>query len=131
MGKIKIRCFKCHSKLDVTDIKAFSKINCPACKCELIVPKPFGNLLLEENIGEGDLATVYRSIDLTLDREIAIKALKKEFSKKSDTREAFIKKARAASAINHPNVIPIYSCGEMWICPTSSCSSCRKAACRA
>ncbi len=109
---LKIICYNCSQKLDVSEVAPFTKIQCPVCEVPIIVPKPFGNLLLEENLGEGTLTQVYRAMDITLDREIAVKVLKKEFVD-ADLSQAFINEARSSSAINHPSIIPIYSCGEM------------------
>ncbi len=110
---MKISCYHCGQKLDVSDLPAFTEIGCPVCETRLIIPKPYGNLLLEEDIGEGPMAHVYRAMDITLDREIAVKVLGEDHSGNSEIAGKFINEARSASAINHPNVIPIYSCGEM------------------
>lgn len=111
-GILKISCHGCGQKLDVSDLEPFLKIFCPACNTELIVPRAFGNLLLEEKIGSGKVASVYRAIDLTLDREIAVKVLHQKFAQDEELHALFINEARIASAINHPNIIPIYSCSE-------------------
>jgi DNA-directed RNA polymerase subunit RPC12/RpoP len=110
---LKISCYHCGQKLDVGELEPFSRIACPVCNTRIIVPKPFGNLLLEENLGAGLMADVFRAMDITLDRDIAVKVLRPEFSRDSDVSRQFISEARSASAINHPNIIPIYSCGEM------------------
>ncbi len=110
---MKIQCYGCGQKLDVSELAPFSVIPCPVCSTSLIVPKTFGELLLEEKLGEGTMATVYRAMDLTLDREIAVKVLLDEHAGTPHTSEGFINEARIASAINHPHVIPIYSCGEI------------------
>ncbi len=109
---LKICCYKCGQKLDLSELAPFEKINCPVCQVTIIVPKPFGSMLLEENLGEGTMATVYRAMDITLDREVAVKVLNTEWFN-SEIGRSFINEARSASAVNHPNVIPIYSCGEM------------------
>ena len=108
---LKISCFGCSQKLDLSEMKPFSRIKCPVCSVEIIVPKPFGNILLEEDLGSGTLAHVYRSMDVTLDREVALKVVNDDIDK--EMSDKFISEARKASNLNHPNVIPIYSCGEM------------------
>ncbi len=110
---MKISCYNCGQKLDVSDLEPFSRINCPICATRLIIPKPFGDLLLEEDMGAGPMTHVYRAMDITLDREIAVKVLIEKLRGDSDLAARFVAEARSASAINHPNVIPIYSCGEM------------------
>ena len=110
---MKIVCYSCEQKLDVSELAAFTKVECPVCESKLIVPKPFGNLLLEEDLGNGGITHVYRAMDMTLDREVALKVLREELAEDHELAQRFVNEARAASAINHPNVIPIYSCGEM------------------
>ncbi len=109
---LKIFCHKCTQKLDMTYLEPFSKIDCPVCGIELIVPRWFDNYLLEEKVGIGGMATVYRALDLALDREVAIKVLSTEVAHEKNTSSMFLQEARIAATINHPAVIPIYTCGE-------------------
>jgi len=109
---LKIVCPSCGQKLDVTRLEPFTKLDCPACGGEVIVPRPFGDLLLEEPIGSGGTASVYRALDLTLDREVAVKMLKEDIAACPGRVKMFLKEARSAASVNHPNVVPIYSCGE-------------------
>ncbi|MBT3379433.1 MAG: serine/threonine protein kinase [Lentisphaerae bacterium] len=109
---LKIVCPSCGQKLDVTRLEPFTKLDCPACAGEVIVPRPFGDLLLEEPIGSGGTASVYRALDLTLDREVAVKMLDEQIASRPGRVKMFLKEARSAASVNHPNVVPIYSCGE-------------------
>ncbi len=108
---LKISCHKCLQKLDVTFLEAFSRFNCPSCEVELIVPRWFDNYLLEEPGGIGGMATVYRALDLALDREVAIKVLNPDVASQAERSELFLHEARTAATINHYAVIPIYTCG--------------------
>ena len=108
---LKISCHKCLQKLDVTFLESFSRFSCPSCNVELIVPKWFDNYLLEEPGGIGGMATVYRALDLALDREVAIKVLNPDVASNTDRAELFLHEARTAATINHYAVIPIYTCG--------------------
>ena len=110
--RIKIACPGCGQKLDVTDMEPFSHVNCPACNFELIVPKWFSNYLLEAPEGKGGMATVYRALDIALDREVAIKVFDPELASKGVSPDLFLHEARIAATVNHPAVVPIYSCGE-------------------
>ena len=109
--KLKILCYHCGQKLDLTDMEPFSEVECPSCAVKIIVPKWFEIYLLEEPGGEGGMATVYRALDLTLDREVAIKILNPSFSSQADRSELFLHEARTAATINHYAVIPVYTCG--------------------
>lgn len=110
--KIKIACPGCGQKLDVTELPPFSSVNCPACSFELIVPKWFNNYLLEAPEGTGGMAVVYRALDIALDREVAIKIFDPNLAERGVSPGLFLHEARIAATINHPAVVPIYSCGE-------------------
>ena len=66
---------------------------------------------LEERQGSGGMATVYRAHDLNLDRTVAIKILKKDFSHDMAFRERFHQEAKAAARLSHPNIVTVYDFG--------------------
>ena len=111
--RIKIACPGCGQKLDMTGLTPFSRIYCPACKSALTVPKWFGNYLLESPEGTGGMATVYRALDIALDRDVAIKVFDPALAGKGVSPDLFLHEARIAATVNHPAVVPIYSCGEL------------------
>jgi len=63
------------------------------------------------SIGAGGMGEVYRARDPKLDREIALKVLSVELASSSEHLRRFEQEARAASALNHPNIISIYDVG--------------------
>ncbi|MHB9137797.1 MAG: protein kinase domain-containing protein [Victivallaceae bacterium] len=109
---LKVSCHACRQKIDVSDLEPFSHFACPSCGADMIVPKWFGNYLLEEQCGQGGMANVYRALDLTLDREVGLKVLKDEIMEMEHSGSLFLHEARIAAALNHYAIIPIYSCGE-------------------
>ncbi len=109
--KLKIICHKCGQKLDVTGIQPFSTLPCPNCQTALTVPAWFDTYLLEELVGVGGMASVFRALDVTLDREVAIKILNKDIVGAGNNIDLFLHEARTAAIINHQNVIPIFTCG--------------------
>lgn len=109
---LKVSCHACRQKIDVSDLEPFSHFACPSCSADMIVPKWFGNYLLEEQCGQGGMANVYRALDLTLDREVGLKVLKDEIMQMEHSGNLFLHEARIAAALNHYAIIPIYSCGE-------------------
>ncbi|MFD0331465.1 serine/threonine-protein kinase [Streptacidiphilus monticola] len=67
---------------------------------------------LEQEIGRGGMAVVYRARDLRLDRTVAVKLLAPGLADNDVFRKRFISESRAAAAIDHPNIIPVFEAGE-------------------
>src|SRR5688500_16555702 len=67
---------------------------------------------LIETIGRGGMAEVFLAEDTRLNRRVAIKFLTGEFRKDTDRTRRFTRVARAASALNHPNILIIHDIGE-------------------
>ena len=64
------------------------------------------------SIGAGGMADVYLARDLNLQREVAVKVLRPDFSRDSAFRVRFLQEARAAANLTHPNIVTIYDFGE-------------------
>jgi WD40 repeat protein len=67
---------------------------------------------IESLLGAGGMGEVYRARDARLSRVVAIKVLPKSFSADSDRLQRFVQEARAAAALNHPNILSIFDTGE-------------------
>ncbi|KXZ59949.1 Serine/threonine-protein kinase PknB [Microbacterium laevaniformans] len=67
---------------------------------------------VDELIGRGGMATVYRGQDLTLGRQVAIKILKRELAEDSAFRTRFRLEAQSASRMSHPAIVRVYDAGE-------------------
>lgn len=63
-------------------------------------------------IGRGGMAVVYRARDIRLDRWVALKILAPDLALDQTFRQRFIRESRAAAAVDHPNIVPIFEAGE-------------------
>ena len=77
---------------------------------------PFGtriaNYQIEQLIGRGGMAVVYRATDIRLDRMVALKILSPDLARNDAFRQRFIRESRAGAAVDHPHVIPVFEAGD-------------------
>lgn len=70
------------------------------------------NYRIISRIGAGGMGEVYLAEDTKLDRKVALKLLRSEFASNEDRRRRFVREAKAAAALSHPNIAQIYEVGE-------------------
>ena len=71
-----------------------------------------GHYRLDDAIGRGGMGEVYRAFDTRLNRPVAVKVIRESSGARALTILRFLREARAASALNHPNIVTIHDVGE-------------------
>jgi serine/threonine-protein kinase len=71
-----------------------------------------GRYTLDARIGSGGMSTVYRAVDETLQRAVAVKLLNREVAGDEDQLARFRREARAVAQLSHPNVVGVIDAGE-------------------
>ncbi len=77
-----------------------------------ITGKKIGRYEIIKLLGAGGMGEVYLAEDTKLDRKVAVKFLNEEWSLDANKLKRFVQEAKAASALNHPNIITVYEIGE-------------------
>jgi serine/threonine protein kinase len=71
-----------------------------------------GRYRLEARIAAGGMSTVYRALDETLERQVAVKLMNREVTSDSDQLERFRREARAVAQLSHPHIVGVIDAGE-------------------
>ena len=80
-------------------------------KPESLLGQQVGSYQIQSLLGAGGMGVVYKGRDVRLNRSVAIKVLPADKVSDPERKRRFIQEARAASALNHPNIITIYDIG--------------------
>jgi DNA-binding beta-propeller fold protein YncE len=79
---------------------------------EFVVGSMIAGYRLEERIGHGGMAVVFRAYDSRLDRQVALKILAPGLSEDDAFRQRFIRESRAAAAVDDPHITPVFEAGD-------------------
>jgi serine/threonine protein kinase len=120
---MKIRCPHCHNPIEVLDESSVKDIECPSCGSGFNLlrdrstvtfkpesPRTIAHCELIEKLGTGSFGTVYKARDTLLDRMVAIKVPRQTDLDEAAT-EKFLREARAAAQLKHPNIVNVYEVG--------------------
>src|SRR5579859_3364221 len=70
-----------------------------------------GSYELVRQLGEGGMAQVYLARDVRLGRDVAVKVLDQRLAERQGFRDRFLREARLAASLDHPNIVPLYDFG--------------------
>ncbi len=105
-----VECGGCRTKVFIpADLLPFQSVPCTKCGHPVFMPMKFRQFELRSIIASGGMGTVYRAWDLMLNREVAVKMLKKEMAGDEEVLQSFFREARASASLNHTNIIHIYT----------------------
>ncbi|MBA2479222.1 MAG: protein kinase [Planctomycetes bacterium] len=75
-------------------------------------PTAIAGFKIVGKLGQGGMGTVYRALQVSMHREVALKVISKQFASDPAFCDRFLREARAAGAVNHPNVITCFDVGQ-------------------
>lgn len=108
-----VTCAGCGAKIFISgDLQPLETTPCSKCGHGVMMPMRLRQFELRSAIASGGMGTVYRAYDTTLEREVAVKLMKDELASDSQALESFYREARACAALNHTNIIHIYTFDE-------------------
>ena len=94
-------------------------VQCPGCGKDVVRPETelspgvvVGDFLIEEHLSKGGMGEVFVARQISLDRQVALKVLRQEFTHDKDYVESLFREARAAAKISHPNIVQAYAVGQ-------------------
>jgi eukaryotic-like serine/threonine-protein kinase len=108
-----VTCGWCETKVFIPgDLPPLAAVPCTKCGHPIMMPMILRQFELRSVVGSGGNGTVYRAWDITLERLVAVKLMKKELLEDALALENFYREARACARLNHTNIVHIYTYDE-------------------
>ncbi len=118
---MKFLCSHCNGIIDAeSDGIAFGQtVSCTHCQQQTEAPKEIlaprsviNDFAIEKMLASGGMGTVYLAHQITLDRATALKILKEKYARLDEYVNNFVREARSAAKLNHPNIVQAYAVGQ-------------------
>lgn len=116
---MQFKCPKCSGVVSMDAANLGKTVSCG--HCNEIVQAPVSrfdsgviidDFLIEREVGVGGMGVVYLARQMSLDRPVALKILKEKYASDAEFIVQFIREARSAAKLNHPNIVQAYAVGE-------------------
>lgn len=116
---MRFQCPECKGIISVDNADMGSAVQCGHCNMAVTVPPSrvspgsvVGDFVIMHELGRGGMGIVYQAHQLSLDRSAAVKVLEESYASNTEFVVGFIKEARAAAKLNHPNIVQAYAVGD-------------------
>lgn len=104
-------CPQCAALIDITDHEPLDVIQCPNCGMQFAVSGQVASYQILEVAGRGGMGVVYKAYDPSLDRQIALKLLRKDHSQDEKLIQQLEAEAAITASVNDPNVVRVFGTG--------------------
>src|SRR6516225_8807458 len=116
-----VRCPHCQNPIELVSDSELNEVTCPSCGSHFCLAadatvsfrpsmEAIGHFRLVERLGMGHFGTVWKAHDTELDRVVAIK-IPRQDQLDSQGTEQFLREARAAAQLRHPNIVSVHEVG--------------------
>ena len=96
----------------LVQMEELGKNSHPVLRAEVQYPDTLGDYHLEEKLGSGGMGTVFRAMQQSLNREVAVKILSPSWSTDARHSEAFENESRLIAGLRHTNIVEVYGAGQ-------------------
>ena len=116
---MQFKCPECSGIVRIDPANLGKTVSCGHCRKIVNAPQSrfasgviINDFMIEREAGFGGMGVVYLARQITLDRPVALKILKEKYAQDTEFIVQFVKEARAAAKLNHPNIVQAYAVGE-------------------
>ena len=116
---MQFQCPKCSGAVSIDESNLGKTVSCGHCKAIVNAPKSrfdagviINDFIVERELGVGGMGVVYLARQISLDRYVALKILKEKYAEDEEFIVQFVREARSAAKLNHPNIVQAYAVGE-------------------